>query len=78
MMKVMKKLMGKISIDKRPLAREQNEIQIRNPNFRRPQGPPPPQILQRGQRNQNDQVGPPFQENIIEEKYPESPEDHIH
>ena len=65
MMKVIGKLMEIFSVYERPHAREQNETQIRNPNFRRPQGPPPPQILQRGQRNQNDQVRPPFQENMI-------------
>ena len=58
--------------------REHNDPQIRNPNFRRPQGPLAPQILQRGQRNQNDQVRPPFEENLIAENYPEQPEYHIH
>ena len=70
--------MDKLSVDKRPTSREHNEPQIRNPYFRRPQGPPAPEIFQRGQRNQNDQDRPPFQENLVDENYPEQPEDHIH
>ena len=57
--------MERHSVDERPFVREQNETQIKNPNIRRPWGPPPPQILQRGQRSQNDQVRQPFQENMI-------------
>jgi hypothetical protein len=66
-------------VDDRPQVREKNEPKIRNPNFRRPQGPPAPQILQRGQRNQNDQqIRPPFQENFVAEDYIKQPKDHIH
>ena len=60
MIKVMEKLMDKLYVDEIPPSREHNETHIRNPNFRRPQGPPAPQILQRRRRNQNDQVIPPF------------------
>ena len=46
LMKVMEKLVDKLSIDDRQVARK-NEPQIRNPNYRQPRqpGPPPPQIL---------------------------------
>ena len=67
--------MDKLYVDERPPSREHNEPHIRNPNFRRPQGPPAPQILQRGQRNQNDQVRAPFQENVVDESYIEQPKD---
>ena len=60
MMKVLEKLIDKISIDERHPSRYHNETHIRNANFRSPQGPPSPQILQRGQRHQNDQVRHPF------------------
>ena len=64
MIKVMQKLMDKLTVNDK-LA-QNNEPQIRNPNFNqtRQQGPPP-QILQRGKRNHNDQVRPPFQENFV-------------
>ena len=42
--KKMEKLMDRLIVDNRPLNKEQNEPQIRNPNFRRPNPPPPPQI----------------------------------
>lgn len=78
MMRTMEKLMERLYVDERPPVREKNEAQIRNPNFRRPQGPHAPQILQRGQRNQNDQhVRPPFQEKIVVEEYIEQPKDRI-
>ena len=66
LMKVMEKLVDRLSIDNKQSSRD-NETQIRNPNFRQPRqpGPPPPQIAQRGQRlpnnNNNDQIRPPFQ-----------------
>ena len=56
MMKVIEKLMEIFFVDERPHARGKNESQIKNPKFRRSRGRPPPQILQRGQRNQNDQA----------------------
>lgn len=51
MIKVMEKLMDKLYVDERHPSRDHNDQNIRNTNFRRPQGPPAPQILQRGQRN---------------------------
>ena len=49
LMKVMEKLVDKLSIDNKPAARD-NEPQIRNPYYRQPRhlGPPPLQITQRG------------------------------
>ena len=75
---MMIKVMDKLSIYERHPTRDHNEPNIRNPNFRRPQGPPSPQILQIGQRNQNDQVRPHFQEKLIDETFTEHLEDHIH
>ena len=45
LMKVMEKLVNRLSIDNKQDARD-NETQIKNPNFRHPrkQGPPPPHI----------------------------------
>ena len=51
MLKTMEKLMDRVTVGNRPLNREQNEPQIRNPNFKRPNPPPPPQIRQRDMRN---------------------------
>jgi hypothetical protein len=51
MVRIMEIIMESLFVGERPPVREKNEPQIRNPNFRRPQGPPSPQILQRGQRN---------------------------
>ena len=79
MMKAMEKIMERLFVDDRPQVTERNEPQIENPNLRRPQGPPASQILQRGQRNQNDQqIRPPFQENFVAKDYTEQPKDHIH
>ena len=67
----------------RQVFREQHEPQIRNPNFRKPRKPtlPPPQILPKGQRNQNqnqiDQVIPPFQENLLDDEFAQQIDDHI-
>ena len=44
MLKTIEKLMDKLSVDNGSLNREQNDPQIRNPNFRRPNPPKPPQI----------------------------------
>ena len=58
MLKMIEKLMDKLSIDNGSLNREQNEPQIRNPNIRRQNPPQPPQIRQRearNPRNPNDQ-----------------------
>lgn len=65
MLKTMEKLMEILVVgDRNPVAQQQ-ETQIRNPNFKRPQFP---QIRQRDQRNPIDQqIRPPFQENVITE-----------
>ena len=67
MMKSMERLIDILSVDDRGqnVHRERNEPEIKNPNFRQPrqQTPQPPQILQREQRNNNDQVRPPFHQN---------------
>ena len=77
----MEKMMERLIVDDTHVVREQNEPYIRNPKFRQPrnQGLPPPQILQRGKRNQNqnDQVRPPFQENLLDEAFPQQNEGHI-
>lgn len=77
MMKAMERLMDMLSIYDRGQNpnKERNETQIRNPNFRQPRQQVP-QILQRVQRPQNDQVKPPFQDNFLEnEGVPENEED---
>ena len=42
MLKTMEKLMDRLTMDNRLVNREQNEPQIKNPNFRRPIPPPLP------------------------------------
>ena len=64
MMKVMEKLVDKLSIADRKAIRDSNEPQIRNPNIRQPRKQP--QIMKRPQRPTNDQVRPPFQQNLVE------------
>ena len=54
-MKTMEKMMETLSVDDKNQMKDQNEPQIRNPNFRRPQGPFVPQVMPRGQRNPNEQ-----------------------
>ena len=63
MMKVMDKLVDKVSTVNRQVVRDGNEPQIKNPNFRRHTQQPPqhPQIMKRTQRPYNDQVRPTFQ-----------------
>ena len=83
MLKTMEKLMDRLTMDNRPLNREHNEPQIRNPNFRRPNPPPPPQIRQRDMRiprNQDDQqIRPPLHKKYVADAdEDESIEDHIH
>jgi hypothetical protein len=67
MMKAMERLIDRLYVDDRVqnVDREINEPQIKNPNFRQPRqlAPQPPQILQREQRNNNDQVRPSFHQN---------------
>ena len=62
---------------------EQNEAQIRNTNFRRPNPPPPPQIRQRDMRNprnpEDQQIWPPFPEiYVADEDETKSIKDHVH
>ena len=68
MMKTMKRLIDRSSLDNRPPNIDKIEPQIKNPNFRRP---PPPHIRQRGKispRNVEDQeIRPPFIENFVDE-----------
>lgn len=81
MLKVMERMMEIFVDNDRQVVREHNEPQIINPHFRQPRQPglPPPQILPRGQRNQNqiDQVRPPFQENLLDEDFSQQTDDHI-
>jgi hypothetical protein len=75
MVKTMEKLMERLTLDNRPPRRERKELQLRNPNFRRP---PVPEIRQRDQINQGDQqIRPPFQENYAKD-FVEEHEDQIH
>ena len=83
MLKTMEKLMDKLMVEARLTNREQNEPQIRNPNFRW-QVPP---LLQpnrprdvRYPRNPKEQrIRPPFSENYVAtEDESKSAEDHIH
>ena len=79
MMKTMQKIMDKFFVDHKNQMKDYNEPQVRNPNFRRWQGPHVPQFMLRGQRNPNQQpIRPPFQENLIDEGFTEQPQNHIH
>lgn len=79
MMKTMEKLMDKLFVDDRNQMKDQNETQVRNPNFGRQQGPHVPQIMPRGKRNPNEQqIRPPFQKNLAGEEFIEKKQDHIH
>ena len=40
--------MDKLSVDDKNQMKDQNEPQVRNPNFRRQHGPPIPQVMPRG------------------------------
>ena len=67
---MMMKTMDKLFVDAKNQMKDQNEPQVRNPNFRRQQGPLVPQIMPRGERNTNkQQIRPPFQENLIDEEF---------
>ena len=77
LVKVMERLVDKLSIRDKPPAKD-NVPQIRNPNYRGPrqQDPNPPRIVQRGERipndpnnGNNDQVRPPFQQNLVDEEF---------
>ena len=83
MMKKMEKLMDRLTVYNSILNRGKNKPHIRNPNFRRKNPPPPPQIRQRdirNPRNPNDQqIQPPFSENYVDdESEAETIEDKIH
>ena len=82
-LKEMEKMMDKLTVDNRPLNMEQNEPQIRIPNFRRPNPPQLPQIRHRDRRNpinpNDQQIQPPFHENYVEDEGEDEPiEDQIH
>ena len=83
MLKTMEKMMDRLTVDNRPLNREHNEPRIINPNFRRPNPSPPPQIRQRDIRNprnpDDQQIRPPFPENYVaDEDEAKFVEGHIH
>ena len=59
--------------------KNQHEPQVRNPNVRRQQGPPIPQVMPQEPRNPNEQqIRPPFQQNLVDEEFMEEPQEHIH
>ena len=81
----MERLVDKLSIREKPPARD-NVPQIRNPNYRAPrqQDPLPPRIVQRGEKlpnnpnnGNNDQVRPPFQQNLVDEEFLQIEEEEI-
>ena len=73
------KALVKLSTANKNQMKNQHEPQVRNPNFRRQQGPHVPQVMQREPRNPNEsQIGPPFQQNLVDEKFIEEPQEHIH
>ena len=85
LVKVMERLVDKLSIREKPPARD-NVPQIRNPNYRAPrqQDPLPPRIVQRGETLPNnpnngntDQVRPPFQQNLVDEEFLQIEEEEI-
>ena len=79
MMKALERLMVKLSSDDKNQMKNQHEPQVRNPNFRRQQGPPIPQVMQREPINPNEQpIRPPFQQNLVDEEFMEEPQEHIH
>ena len=51
MLKMMEKLMDRLTMDNRSFNREQADPQIKNLNFRRPNPPVPPQNRNRDKRN---------------------------
>ena len=69
----------KITTTDKNQMKNQHEPHVRDPNFRKQQGPPIPQVMQREPRNPNEQqISPPFQQNLVDEKYLEEPQEHIH
>jgi ribosome-associated translation inhibitor RaiA len=55
MMKALERLMVKLSSNDKNQMKNQREPQVKNPNFRRQQGPPIPQVMPREPRNPNEQ-----------------------
>ena len=73
------KALVKLSIADKNQLINKNEPQVRNPNFRRQQGPHVPPVMPRVPRNPNEQqIRPPFQENLVDEEFIEEPQEHIH
>jgi len=82
MLKKMEKLMDRLTMDNRSFNREQDDPQIRNPNFRRPNPPMPPQNRQRDMRNprnqEEEQIRQPFPKNyVVDEEDPTENEIHL-
>ena len=82
MLKTMEKLMDRLTVDNRSFNREQADPQIRNPNFRRPNAPMPPQNRKRDMRNprkqEKPQIRPPFPKNyVVDEEDPTENEIHL-
>jgi len=70
MMKALEILMVKLSVDDKNQTKNQHEPQVKNPNFRRQQGPHIPQVMPREPRNPNEQqIRPPFQQNLVDEGF---------
>jgi hypothetical protein len=75
-MRTMERLVNRLSLENKQVHVQQQDAQIRNPNSRRPLIPQP---RQRDQRNHNDQqIRPPFQENMLDDEYLPEKENHIH
>ena len=55
MMKAIERLMVKLSLDDKNQMKYHSEPQVRNPNFRRQQEPPVPQVMQREPQNPNEE-----------------------
>lgn len=78
LIEVLKALVKLSTADKNQM-KNQHEPQVRNTNFRRQQGLPVPQVMQREPRNPNEQQKRvPFQQNLVNEEYLEEPLEHIH
>ena len=75
----MGRAMERLAMDNKTIMKKLNEPQVRNPNFRRQHGPLVIQVLQREPRNPNEQqIRPPFQQNLVDEEFIEEPQEHIH
>jgi hypothetical protein len=79
MMKMMEKLMERMSMGNKPVDREHNDPQHINHNLRRGQVPQIRQREQREQRDQGDQhMRPPFQNNYMDEEFDQMFKDQMH